>query len=55
MRCTLLINGLPDDLPVEDAVACAEMLVALGRAVPVSKWVDAMVAESMEAEWGGLV
>lgn len=35
-----MINGLPDNLPTDDAIACAEMLVALKRAVPPAKWIE---------------
>jgi|GEM_PF-2714257 len=42
LRCTLLINGLPDGLPLEDALACAGMLVALGRAIPPWQWVTSL-------------
>lgn len=49
MRCTLLINGLADDLPIGDAIACANMLVTLGRAVPPNKWVDSLVAAATES------
>lgn len=49
MRCTLLINGLPDDLPIDDAMACAGMLVGLGRAIPPNKWVESMAMAAAES------
>ena len=50
-----MANGVRDDLPVEDAVACAAMLLATGRAVHPAKWVDDMVAEAEVAALGGFV
>jgi hypothetical protein len=33
----------------EDAIGVSEMLVALGRAVPPSRWVDGQEAKAQEA------
>jgi len=37
------------DLAWEDAIGVAEMLVALGRAVPPSRWVEGHEAQADEA------
>lgn len=39
---------------MEDAFAVAGMLVATGRAVHPSKWVDSFVMQAKEAELEGL-
>jgi hypothetical protein len=46
------VNGITQDLPWEDAIGIAEMLVSLGRAAPPSRWVGALVerAESQAME-----
>jgi hypothetical protein len=36
------------DLPLEDAVGVASMLVQLGRAIPADKWIDSMIAAEEE-------
>lgn len=50
----LLANGLTDDMLLEDAIDVARMLVASGRAIHPSKWVDAFVVQAKEAELEGL-
>lgn len=42
------MNGITRDLPREDAIGIAEMLVTLGRAVPPSRWVDG-IAQNIES------
>jgi hypothetical protein len=36
----LIANGITQDLPWEDAIGVAQMLVALGRAVAPSRWIE---------------
>ena len=49
LRHTLIANGVTQDLPWEDAIGVAHMLVALGRAVPPSRWLESLSARSEEA------
>ena len=34
------MNGITRDIPREDAIGIAEMLLSLGRAIPPARWVD---------------
>lgn len=47
------MNGITRDLPREDAIGIAEMLLALGRATPPARWVGELVdraeTEAMES------
>lgn len=43
LRATLIANGVAGPLPLSVAVDVAEILVATGRAIPASKWVDEMI------------
>lgn len=43
------MNGITQDLPWEDAIGIAEMLIQLGRAVPPSRWIGEL-AERAETE-----
>lgn len=54
MRCTLLINGVTADMPLEDAWACANMLRAMGRAVNPYTWVDTLRHGLLEDELEGV-
>lgn len=47
LRCTLIANGVPPELPLEDAITVAFMLVELGRAIPPRRWVDRFLYEQM--------
>jgi hypothetical protein len=38
------------DLPLEDAVGVASMLVQMGRAIPADKWIESLVESGEEAE-----
>ncbi len=37
------MNGITRELPREDAIGIAEMLVSLGRAVPPSRWIAELI------------
>jgi hypothetical protein len=41
--------GITQDLPWEDAIGVAQMLVALGRAVPPSRWIESVAARTDDA------
>ena len=43
------MNGITRDLPREDAIGIAEMLLSLGRAVPPARWIDDL-ADRAESE-----
>jgi hypothetical protein len=45
----LIANGVNQDLPWEDAIGVSEMLVALGRAVPPSRWIDNLDLRAQDA------
>jgi hypothetical protein len=45
----LIANGITRDLPWEDAIGVAQMLVTLGRAVPPARWIESLSARSEEA------
>ena len=47
LRLTLLLGGITQPVPLEDAYDLAAMLVSLGRAVPMRRWVD---SERLQAE-----
>ncbi|MDG3008526.1 hypothetical protein [Paludisphaera mucosa] len=49
MRCTLLINGIRGPIDYGDALACAGMLVGLGRAIPPAKWIQSLRDEAEAA------
>jgi len=43
------MNGITRDLPREDAIGIAEMLIVLGRATPPAQWVGEL-AERAQTE-----
>jgi hypothetical protein len=45
----LIANGIAQDLPWEDAIGVAQMLVALGRAVAPSRWIESFSVHSADA------
>src|SRR4029077_13971858 len=49
LRHALLANGITRELTWEDAIGVAQMLVALGRAVPPSRWVESLSLRSADA------
>ena len=49
LRHTLIANGITRDLTWEDAIGVAEMLVALGRAVPPSRCVETFAVRAADA------
>jgi hypothetical protein len=51
LRCTLLANGINQDLDREDAEAVAEFLLATGRAVNPQRWVDSFIEAGKLAEF----
>lgn len=54
MRTVLRINGLAVDMPWEDAMDAARMLVAMGRAIPGSRWIDSIAADEINERVEGL-
>ena len=45
----MIANGNTQDLPWEDAIGVAQMLVALGRAVAPSRWIESFSVRSADA------
>ena len=45
----MIANGITQDLPWEDAIGVAQMLVALGRAVAPSRWIESLSDRSEQA------
>lgn len=54
LRCTLLANGITVDLPLDDAVDVAAMLVNTGRAQDPAKWIESCVDRAEVASFEGL-
>jgi hypothetical protein len=46
--------GVAGPIAREDAEDVAAMMVATGRAVPASKWVDSLVEQAKRARFEGL-
>jgi hypothetical protein len=47
----LIANGVAGPLPISLALDVAEILVATGRAIPLSSWVDEMIAAKRRDEY----
>jgi hypothetical protein len=45
----LIACGISGDLPWEDAIGVAYMLVAMGRALPPARWIDSANARCLDA------
>ena len=45
----MIANGITRELPWEDAIGVAQMLLTLGRAVPTQRWLEALTARTDDA------